>query len=146
MPYRVAIESPAAPDALATVDAGIGEYSAPGAPFSNVRPLHVIATSDAGMVVGGAIGRTWGECCELQQLWVLAERRGNGTGTEILARFEREASGRGCRLAYLDTFSFQAPAFYTARGYVEVLRTVGFSGGVTKLTMQKELPASGTEA
>lgn len=53
--------------------------------------------------------------------------------------FEQNARTRGCQLVYLDTFSFQAPNFYQARGYVEVLRTVGFTGGVIKLTMHKRL-------
>jgi hypothetical protein len=38
----------------------------------------VIAQNPDGTVVGGAIGRTWGECCELQQLWVSAELRSTG--------------------------------------------------------------------
>ena len=53
--------------------------------------------------------------------------------------FEQDACNRGCRLVYLDTISFQAPSFYQTRGYVEVLRTEGFTGGVIKLTMHKRL-------
>ena len=48
-------------------------------------------------------------------------------------------------LVYLDTFSFQAPSFYQARGYAEVLRTEGFTGGVIKLTMHKWLDGIGAE-
>ena len=55
--------------------------------------------------------------------------------------FEQNAHSRGCRLVYLDTFSFQAPNFYQARGYVEMLRTEGFTGGVIKRTMHKRLDA-----
>jgi len=140
------VHSPASPAALAIVDAGLAEYNAAGAPLSDVFPLHVIATDAAGEVVGGAIGRTWGKCCELQQLWVSAANRATGTGSELLSEFERAAISRGCALAYLDTFSFQAPAFYAARGYAEVLRTVGFTGGVSKLTMRKALATRGSDA
>ena len=101
----------------------------------------MIAHDPGGAVVGGAIGRTWGECCELQQLWVSAELRSTGIGTQLMDVFEQNAHSRGCRLVYLDTFSFQAPNFYQARGYVEMLRTEGFTGGVIKLTMHKRLDA-----
>jgi N-acetylglutamate synthase-like GNAT family acetyltransferase len=124
---------------LAIVDAGLGEYSVSGGPLHAVEPLHVIATNRNGEVVGGAIGRTWGKCCELQQLWVSSGYRGNGEGTRLMDAFEGEAIRRGCELVYLDTFSFQAPAFYVKRGYVEVLRTAGFTIEVIKSTMQKRI-------
>jgi len=134
------VHSPASAADLATVDAGLGEYNMASAPLGEVRPLHVIATDEAA-VVGGAVGRTWGECCELQQLWVCEQVRGCGTGSLLLSEFERVAASRGCTLVYLDTFSFQAPAFYAKHRYVEVLRTAGFGDGVVKLSMRKALAA-----
>ena len=145
MPIRIAVHSPASSASLATVDAGLGEYNVAGGLFSEVCPLHVIATGPAAAVVGGAIGRTWGECCELQQLRVSAEARDAGTGSALLGQFERTAASRGCTLMYLDTFSVQAPCFYATHGYVEVLRTTGFTGGVAKLTMHKVLTVHGTD-
>jgi GNAT superfamily N-acetyltransferase len=143
---RISVFSPAPPGAIATVDAGLDEYNVAGAPITDVRSLHVIAEDKDGIVVGGAIGRTWGQCCELQQLWVCAELRSNGIGSHLMDAFEQEAENRGCALVYLDTFSFQAPVFYQARGYREVLRTVGFTGGVAKITMHKSIHANRTEA
>jgi GNAT superfamily N-acetyltransferase len=145
MAARIDVCSPASPEALAVVDSGLDEFNSAHARLSDVRPLHVIASGAAGEVFGGAVGRTWGECCELQQLWVAAGHRNQGTGGQLLATFEREAIRRGCRLVYLDTFSFQAPAFYAARGYVEVLNTSGFTGDVVKSTMHKRLPEPGAE-
>ena len=111
MPIRIAVHSPASSADLATVDAGLGEYNVARGPFSEVCPMHVIATGPAAAVVGGAIGRTWGECCELQQLWVSAEARDAGTGSALLGQFERTAASRGCTLIYLDSFSVQATGF-----------------------------------
>jgi N-acetylglutamate synthase-like GNAT family acetyltransferase len=139
MPADISINAPGAPEALAVIDSGLDEYSVPGAPFHEVRPLHVIATSRNGDVVGGAVGRTWGKCCELQQIWVSSACRGNGEGTRLMEAFELEATRRGCALVYLDTFSFQAPTFYAKRGYVEVFRIAGFTAEVTKITMQKSI-------
>jgi hypothetical protein len=40
-----------------------------------VRPPCCIARNSEGSVIGGAVGRTWGDCCELQQLWVDQQQR-----------------------------------------------------------------------
>lgn len=136
---RITLPAPAPDIDLAVVDAGLGDFNDGQPALRDVRPLHAVAHAGDGSVVGGAVGRTWGGCCELQKLWVAAEHRGRGMGSRLLEAFEREAVSRGCTLAYLDTFSFQAPAFYAARGYVEVLRVTGFTGGVTKMTLHKPL-------
>ncbi|MBK6980713.1 MAG: GNAT family N-acetyltransferase [Betaproteobacteria bacterium] len=124
---------------MATVDAGLDEHNVRGAALHDVRPLHVIASDEDGRVIGGAIGRTWGKCCELQQLWVATECRRRSEGRLLMEAFECEAARRGCELVYLETFSFQAPAFYARLGYEEVLRTAGFPGGVVKSTMHKRI-------
>lgn len=145
MSTRITVHAPAAPEAVAIVDAGLDEHNMAGAPLHDVQPLHVIASRHDGKVIGGAIGRTWGKCCELQQLWVAPECRSQGEGTLLMEAFEREAKARGCDLVYLDTFSFQAPAFYAKAGYVEVVRTAGFTGGVVKFAMQKQLVGRGSK-
>ena len=38
---------------------------------------------DAGTVVAGISGWTWGDCCELQSLWVEPRRRGRGPATRL---------------------------------------------------------------
>ena len=49
--------------------------------------------------------------------------RGRGHGRALLAVAERWALERGCRDAFLDTFSFQAPEFYRKLGW-EVFGTL----------------------
>jgi GNAT superfamily N-acetyltransferase len=137
--FTISIHSPGPDNAVTVVDAGLDAYNLAEATLNDVQSLHVIAQDAGGTVIGGAIGRTWGACCELQQLWVSAELRSTGIGTQLMDAFEQNARSRACRLVYLDTFSFQAPTFYQARGYEEVLRTVGFTGGVIKHTMHKRL-------
>lgn len=127
---------------LATVDAGLGTHNDAEPELQQVQPLHVLARNAAGAVLGGAVGRTWGGCCELQQLWVQPDQRGQGLATQLMQRFEQRAAARGCRLVYLDTFSFQAPAFYARRGYQVVLQTAGYTGGIVKFTMHKALAAT----
>ncbi|CAG0976724.1 acetyltransferase [Burkholderiales bacterium] len=134
------------PEAAAVVDAGIGGYNDAAAPLHEVRGLFVFARAAGGAVLGGAIGRSWGQCCELEQLWVAEERRRQGLGRELLRHFEAEARRRACTLVYLDTWSFQAPRFYEKLGYRGVLEVAGFGPGLVKYTLHKHLPPEATEA
>ena len=43
--------------------------------------------------------------------------RRNGIGRQLMKDAEREAIRRGCRGAWLDTYSFQARGFYERLGY-----------------------------
>ena len=54
-----------------------------------------IFVRDAGTVVAGISGWTWGDCCELQNLWVAPSLRGRGLATQLLAAAETEAAARG---------------------------------------------------
>ena len=70
--------------------------------------------------VGGLIGDTRGNWLSVKYLWVSEELRGQNIGSQILKQAEKTAKERGCKYAFLDTFSFQAPEFYKKYGYKEV--------------------------
>jgi GNAT superfamily N-acetyltransferase len=125
-------------EGLAVVDAGIGEYNESVAPVGDARHLAVYVR-DGAAIAGGAVGRTWGECAELQLLWLPQRLRRRGLGAELVATFEAAAAARGCRRCYLDTFTFQAPAFYERQGYGPVLTIPGYAPGIVRHTMLKEL-------
>jgi ribosomal protein S18 acetylase RimI-like enzyme len=126
------------PDEAALIDAGLGEANAAAAPLHEVRSLACLARALEGQVVGGAIGRTWGSCCELQQLWVEPTLRRRGIGARLVREFERRAEARGARTFYLETFSFQAPGLYRSLGYHARLELHGFAPGIVKYTMVRE--------
>lgn len=105
-------------DAAAVIDAGLAAYNDAAAPLHEVRPVSCVARAADGTVLGGAIGRRWGACCELQQLWLRDDRRGRGLGRRVVLAFEAHAAALGCEQVILETFSFQAPAFYAKLGCV----------------------------
>lgn len=121
------------------VDSGLGEANDAAAPLHEVRPLSCFLRAPDGTVVGGAVGRTWGRCCELQQLFVRAEQRRRGLGARLVRAFEARAGERGCTTFYLETFSFQAPSLYRSLGYAVKAETHGFAPGIVKYLMGKEL-------
>ncbi len=126
-------------DAAVVVDAGLGASNDAAAPLHEVQPLGCFARLPGGEVVGGAVGRTWGTCCELQQLWVEAAQRRHGVGKRLVEQFHERAQARGCRTFYLETYSFQAPNLYRSLGYEVKLELRGFGEGIVKFTMVREV-------
>jgi len=55
----------------------------------------------------------------------------------MLAQAEREALARGCRGAWLDTYSFQAREFYERQGYSVFGILDDYPPGQKRIFMQK---------
>ena len=124
-------------DKLLAVDAGLEQHNYAVAPLTEVSQLAAFATDDHGVVIGGAVGRTWGQCCELLQLWVAPEHRSNGVGSRLLREFEAHARTRGCSIFYLTTLSYQAPDFYRRHGYSVLAQIAGYPNGIVKFLMHR---------
>ena len=103
------------------------------------RPLVVVLRDGAGEMRGGLWGYTGYEWLFTQLLFVPADLRGAGVGTEIMRLAETEAVRRGCHSAWLDTFEFQARAFYERLGYVCFGELANYPSRYTRFFMQKRL-------
>jgi ribosomal protein S18 acetylase RimI-like enzyme len=125
-------------EAGSIVDEGLGASNDALAPLHEVRRLSCFARTPSGELIGGCVGRTWGACCELQQLWVRPGHRRQGIGGSLVRAFEARAAARGCRTFYLETFSFQAPGLYRSLGYETRLELRGFPQGIAKYVMVRE--------
>jgi GNAT superfamily N-acetyltransferase len=126
-----------------TIDEALEHFNQNVADFSKSLKFACIARRSSGAVVGGALARWWGQCCELQQLWVDEEHRAAGLGRQLVQVVESEARTRGCRLMYLETFTFQAPMFYLKLGYEVACELKGFPNDVSKIVMRKNLGGGG---
>jgi GNAT superfamily N-acetyltransferase len=78
------------------------------------------AVEEEGELIAGLCGYTWGGMADVKQLWVREDRRHAGLGSALMRRAIGEARRRGCRLMFLTTHSFQAPAFYARLGFEEL--------------------------
>ena len=100
---------------------GLLEYNLSKIEDKNPKDLGVFLLNENGEKIAGLIGNTHGNWLSVKYLWVSKELRGRNIGNHILEQAERTARTRGCKYVFLDTFSFQAPAFYKKYGYKEVL-------------------------
>ena len=88
-----------------------------GRPGDYHRLAILLSHSDTGEILGGLWGETMFSHLHVDVLFVPEVLRRKGVGRRLMNQAECEAVRRGCRGAWLDTFSFQARGFYERLGY-----------------------------
>lgn len=83
-------------------------------------PIGIFLEDEKNKKFAGLTGETFGNWLCIRFLFVSEALRGQGIGSKLLEAAESEARRRGCKFAFVDTFSFQAPEFYKKHGYREV--------------------------
>lgn len=119
----------------------IYEFNVKATGYDDGRLLAGCVRNEAGDVIAGFNGYTWGGCCELSNVWVDERHRGRGLGTSLLRAAEAEAAARGCLRIVLATHSFQAPGFYERMGYQRQYAIEGRPQGVEDVIYAKSLGA-----
>lgn len=84
------------------------------------EPLNIYVEDDSDQLMAGLVAETFGNWLEIEYLFVKENLRGKGIGSQLLQQAESEAKKRNCRYAFVNTYQFQAPAFYQKYGYKEV--------------------------
>ena len=84
------------------------------------EPLNIYVEDDSGELMAGLVAETFGNWLEIEYLFVKEDLRAQGIGSQLLQQAESEAKKRNCRFAFVNTYQFQAPAFYQMHGYKEV--------------------------
>ena len=87
---------------------------------SESEPLNLYVEDDSGELVAGLVAETFGNWLEIEYLFVKEDLLGKGIGSKLLQQAESEAKKRNCRYVFVNTYQFQAPAFYQKQGYKEV--------------------------
>jgi GNAT superfamily N-acetyltransferase len=112
----------------------VGEYP-------EVRPIRLNARDASGQVVGGLRAVVALHWLRVEVLWVDEPMRGQGLGSRLLQEAESVAKEMGAHSAALETFEWQAPAFYAKQGYEEVARMDGYVQNFYLALMKKNLRA-----
>ena len=84
---------------------------------TSYEDVSFVLKDDLGEIIGGITANIFWHHMHIDFLWVDKSVREKGYGRELLKRMETLALDKGCRLIFLDTFSFQAPEFYKKNGY-----------------------------
>jgi GNAT superfamily N-acetyltransferase len=137
MTFKISTHDSYPPQETALVDRGLGEANDAAAPLHEVRPLSCFARTEGRLVVGGTVGRWWGQCCDLQQLWVEPSYRRRGIATQLVQAFEARAREHGCSTFYLETFNFQTPRLYELLGYAVACEHKVYPHSIVKYIMVK---------
>lgn len=107
--------------------------------YDDGRSLSCFLRDEAGGVVAGLGGFTWGGYAKIEWLWLAEHLRGSGLGRRLVEAAEAEAAARGCRVVRVDTHTFQAPGFYEGLGYQRVGEAVDTPVGHREIFYAKEL-------
>ncbi len=140
---RFEIEEPSSAD-VEFLEDRLYEFNAGATGIRDGRTLGVFLRDESKNIMAGAAGHTWGETCELRQVWVAASARGCGLGRRLIAEAEAEAVRRGCRQLVLTTHSFQAPEFYRKLGFEVVSELPDYPRGYSHLMLRKRLRPCGS--
>ena len=103
------------------------------------EPLNLYVEDEHGQLLAGLVAETFGNWLEIEYLFVKEGLRGQGIGSQILQRAECDAKKRNCRFAFVNTYQFQAPAFYQKHGYQEVFTMKDYPYTGQRHYYQKEL-------
>lgn len=77
----------------------------------------LVSHPDTAEIFGGLWDDTMFSHLHVDLLFLPESLRRNGIGRQLMNDAELEAIRRGCRGAWLDTYSFQARGFYERLGY-----------------------------
>ena len=127
---------------VSPIDGRLYEFNSQATGYHDGREF-AFTVEEAGEVIGAAAGYTWGGIGDLKQLWVSAEHRHRGLGDALLVRAIDHVRDQGCRHMFLDTHSFQAPAFYARHGFTIIAtiedKPLGHQDHIMRLTFEAAL-------
>ena len=103
------------------------------------EPLNLYVEDEHGEIMAGLVAETFGNWLEIEYLFVKEDLRGQGIGSQLLHRAESEAKKRNCRFAFVNTYQFQAPAFYQKHGYKKVFTLKDYPYDGQRHYYQKDL-------
>lgn len=122
--------------ALAQIAAGVRIAEQQLSQGSDAQPI-ACALYEGDALLAGASGRTEGQRLFIEQLWVQAERRGQGLAGDCLRQLEALALRRGCVDALAETLSDEVADLFEHLGYACIAHLHDYLPGLTRHTLLK---------
>jgi len=125
---------------LDSVRKGIRSYNRLHLHEGEVHAVGCFAKDENGKSMGGLTGEMFKNTVFVGFLWVDAESRTSGLGSQLMSMLEQKVKPHGVTHVYLDTYSFQALEFYLKLGFEKVGQYSGYPAeGIHKYFLQKEI-------
>jgi GNAT superfamily N-acetyltransferase len=137
--WQIEIADTASDTDIAALRESLLEFNFATTGYRDGRALSCFLRDDAGRLVAGIDGFTWGGYAWIELLWVDESLRRSGVGSALLTAAEAEARRRGCRTIGLMTHEFQAPEFYPKFGFEVLGAAVDAPAGYRQFLLQKRL-------
>ena len=137
--YLIALDVEPKPSDMQTMVKGLTEYNA--AQVGGETPSYLVATvrDRDGVMLGGLLGATYLSWLQIQIVWLPENLRGFGHGRALMNLAEAEGKRRGCKNAFLETYSFQALDFYKTCGYTVFSKLENMPPGGARYALTKIL-------
>lgn len=116
-----------------------------GRPEDYRRLAILVSDPASGEILGGLWGETMYSHLHIDLLFIPEPLRRTGLGRRLIGDAEAEALLRGCRGAWLDTFSFQARGFYERLGYTVFGTIEEYPPGHSRFFLKKDLRTPAVE-
>ena len=116
-PHHLVVEDEPDPRDLALLEDRLAAAAVAAVGAGDEEEFGIFVRDDAGQIVAGASGSTWGGCCQIHALWVDGPLRGHGLARALMAEAEAVARRRGCRLVMGLTYDVLTRDFYERLGY-----------------------------
>lgn len=137
-PIKIISKVPVAEE-IQFLDDKIYEYNSKQTNQHNGKLFSKWALNSDGVIIGGLTGWSWAEACEITLFWLDESYRHLGYGTELLHAAEEYALKEGCKIIFLRSYSFQAPAFYIKNGFKIEHTIQGFPPGYLSFFLVKNI-------
>ncbi|MFN2140491.1 MAG: GNAT family N-acetyltransferase [Candidatus Promineifilaceae bacterium] len=137
--YEIVLEENPEEEAWGAIGRGLSDFNRQALGYNDFERLCFSLRSPDGEIAGGVLGETYWEWLHIDLLWVDERLRGSGYGSQLMETAENEARKRGMKAAWLDTFSFQARAFYERSGYELFGELDNYPQGHRRFFMRKRL-------
>lgn len=103
------------------------------------KPFSIFLKNESGKIYGGVQAFLGSESVYIDLLFVDEALQKQGYGTQLLSAVEQEALKNGCVFSLVDTWDFQAEAFYLKRGYHRIGELKDYWLGHSKIFLRKNL-------
>jgi len=107
----------------------------------NEKATHFsVFAKDASQIIGGALIWEHSDALYIDVLWCDEHYRQKGVGTKIISMIDEVAINKRLSKIFVDTYAFQAQAFYQKHGFYCIGTIREYLLGHDRMFMRKDVP------